>query len=273
MAVVKPTFPVLQRTNLLSYGIVGCWPMTEGTGRVTADISGNGNNGVFNDSSLVWVERPLGNAISWGATPSGTTYLQCKSGRILSGLSFWSIAAIFTSGGGGNAIYCERAASGNDILKLDFKAPYIDAPYVTYRNDAGNLLQTSPSGNYADSLPHVAIATCNNGAISVYVDGVVNNTGNATIGTMTDSGVQCTIGGDVQDGGAYWNGDISGVTLYNYCLTLSQVIAITGDMFAVARQRIKTPLKGSSTTTPTTWGYDNSFPHRASNDGVVLVPY
>ena len=23
----------------------------------------------------------------------------------------------------------------------------------------------------------------------------------------------------------------------------------------------------------TTWGYDNSFPHRASNDGVVLVPY
>ncbi|MHC4325139.1 MAG: hypothetical protein ACYSUX_12820, partial [Planctomycetota bacterium] len=48
----------------ISDGLVAYWPLDEGTGTTTADISGNGNNGTFVDAPA-WVSGKFGGALDF----------------------------------------------------------------------------------------------------------------------------------------------------------------------------------------------------------------
>src|SRR5207244_11060895 len=50
-------------------GLIGYWPLDEGTGTTTADSSGNNNNGIlWPNISPVWTSGKLGNALQFNAT-------------------------------------------------------------------------------------------------------------------------------------------------------------------------------------------------------------
>ena len=48
MAIVKPSLPVLDRSNPISKGIMGAWPMYEATSETIHDVGGRGHDGFQN---------------------------------------------------------------------------------------------------------------------------------------------------------------------------------------------------------------------------------
>ena len=142
-------------------------------------------------------------------TNNGSTHgWEVKNGSILSGRSEWTIAAVVaipsgaTTSGSGRAIYCERAASGNDITKLDFGPNNTTNMAVVWRNTAGNLINPSPSGDSRNSRQSVFSASLswapNTTTIRNYIGGGLSRTDTVGASNVTQSNAskRCTIGYD-----------------------------------------------------------------------------
>ena len=68
-------------------GLVGFWPMPEGSGNKTFDLSGNGNTGTF-VSGATWTSGKFGFAANF---PTAGDYVNCGASTLLKmGLSNWS---------------------------------------------------------------------------------------------------------------------------------------------------------------------------------------
>jgi len=121
-----------------------------------------------------------------------------------------------TIGGSGNAIYCERGSSGNDIYKLEWiysgagELPNTLAAAFVYRNDGGTILQKRISANGLNNNTLVASAIVKTGTNhAVYVDGRINSeTFGSSSTAFTDATVESWIGGDKRVSDAFWNGSI-----------------------------------------------------------------
>lgn len=142
-------------------------------------------------------------------TNNGSTHgWEVKNGSILSGRSEWTIAAAVaiptsaTTSGSGRAIYCERAASGNDITKLDFGPNNTTNMAVVWRNTAGNLINPSPTGDSRNSRQSVFSASLswapNTTTIRNYIGGGLSRTDTVGASSVTQSNAskRCTIGYD-----------------------------------------------------------------------------
>lgn len=147
-------------------------------------------------------------------------YVLVKSGRILSGLTNWWIDITFkrantSINSSGEALYAERAGSGNDILKVDLfgDSGNIGKVGLTYRDTAGTLTQIRTTTTYNDGVTHRMTISKIGTAIVITVDGV-QTPGTLTAGdTFTNSGVESRIGSDRGDGGAYFEGIIDDLQL------------------------------------------------------------
>jgi len=67
MTWIKPTQPYLRRGDPLNQGVVGCWPMSEGCGPDTRDISGRGNHATLVNGPTR-VMTAMGRAIRFAST-------------------------------------------------------------------------------------------------------------------------------------------------------------------------------------------------------------
>lgn len=202
------------------------------SGASVTDYSGSGNTGTIT-GALANPSGALGQALSF--TVSGlTNYVTAKNGRILSGdsaltMSAW-IKTTATNNANGRAIYGERAASGNDILKLDSFVNGIcpSSVLLTIRNDAGTVLQgaCATSKPVNDGKWHFVAITVNGTAVVTYVDGIQRNTGNWTGGTtFTNASVQSRIGSDIVDTlNTTGTGVIDNVELFSSAVSAAQVM-------------------------------------------------
>lgn len=66
MPLAKPVSPVLQRDLPLARGLVGAWPLSEGSGTVVRDLAGR-NHGTI-QGGAPWVRGPFGSALSFNGT-------------------------------------------------------------------------------------------------------------------------------------------------------------------------------------------------------------
>jgi hypothetical protein len=226
----------LDGADPINQGLAGWWPHDEAAGGRIRDLSPFARN----------ASNPLSRA--FGITGRYAVYAgtgtQVRSGRILSGLPNWSIVARFrntmANNSGGHAIYAERAASGNDILKLDFgsgSAP--NGAEVIIRNTAGTLLLGTPSTTVVnDGQWHTVIATLNGTAVLLFTDGRLESTSTWSGGnTFTNSGVASTIGSDLGDLNANYTGDMSHVRIWARTLSLGEVQRISRDPWAGTARR------------------------------------
>src|SRR5947209_4114051 len=89
---------------------------------------------------------------------SGTQYVTFGSNYILGTLTNASVTMYIKnsslSGGSGGALYCERAASGNDIWKLQTIGSTNTGLEFTHRDDAGTLDQPSETCTINDNAWH-----------------------------------------------------------------------------------------------------------------------
>lgn len=135
-------------------------------------------------------------------------YVLAKSGRILSGLTNWYIKIYFrtiVSGAQSKSLYCERASTGNDILKVDYINPSLGEIGLTYRDDAGTLNQIYTTGgkNYSDGKLHYIEIIKTGTAVVINTD-LESTSGTLTAtNTFTDASVESRIASDKGDTGAW----------------------------------------------------------------------
>ena len=227
----------VRRGHPLNQGCVAWWltlPHTQGTAtwfdlmgsyHGTLTNMGNANNG--------WrpTHRPggFGDVLFDGVVTTGG-YVQCRSSAILAGKSNWAIAAwvrsTATPAGYGQTIYGESiSGGGNDIFKMEALATGGTKGFtLTYRNDAGTLLQVVGPTAINDGAWHRGVAVYSGSTISVFRDGLLDATGTWTNPNTFTGAIQSRIGSDAGDPSAFFLGSIEGVKLW------------TGNLLAISNQ-------------------------------------
>lgn len=178
-----------------------------------------------------------------------------SSGPILGGLTNLSLMAQWieptTTRGGGYAVYSERAASGNDILKLEVGDSFNPGSVgITYRNDGGTLLQFECDNQGLNSsiiqpgntgqlatLCWVKVGTAwttyfwyqtmGGGVTGTLVDTFTSTT---TFGSSSDAftnaGVECWVGNDKADTASIMPKSIFWVLGWNRGITMAEARSI-----------------------------------------------
>ncbi len=218
----------------LTAGLVGGWFFTIGGGKQVPNIVAAPSYATLDANVTRGMSIGTPAAI-WTTGTSGIVATQ--SGPLLGGRPNWSIVArmyLPTIGGSGRAIYCERAASGNDILKLDYQGNNGDQLDLTYRNDSGTLIQLA-SANIHDGRPHDVAGTKRGTDCRIYIDGFQVNQGTfgSSSDAFTDAGLASRIGADAGDSNAYWLGSIYYVLVYNRTLSQVEIQEIGAEPYAI----------------------------------------
>lgn len=233
MPILVPTRPaILDRTNPLARGLVGYWPMVEGTGGIITDISGNGNTGTI--TGATWQSSPMGNSLFFDGSTATVmlnangvyTNAQAKAngwtwyavvmlhpdwaehfGTALAGSRHWITTGNLPGGG----IRAYSVAADNYC----FQAQVYDGAYRTVLNDVLSL------GLSDISVPHhVAALLTADGVLDCYVDGVPSG---ASYDTVNMASLYSTTNSEISSTADEWGGSVIALMVYNRGLTASEI--------------------------------------------------
>jgi len=216
-------------------GLVGYWPLDEGTGTTTADLSGNGSNGTFVDAPA-WVTGKFGGALDFDGSNDA---VNCGNQSVLDfgtgdfTISCWvnvgaqdNDEAIFGKGDRGGTVYFLKIrddGSGDIKLRLDDGSTQLDP-------DTDDHAGLYTAGQI--DLWHHLVAMRRNPKIHVYVDGVddtgVTGHGDSDIPAGYDlsaTSLHNAYIGAVEDTplGRFFDGSIDDVAVWNRALTPEEV--------------------------------------------------
>ncbi|MHC4168423.1 MAG: PA14 domain-containing protein [Planctomycetota bacterium] len=202
---------------------VAYYPLDEGTGTVATDASGNGHHGTLRGSPA-WVAGKNGQALEFPGTSGNNVDLGTwdpSDGTDQLSFAFW-VRWNGQTGEWQGMISKRNSWNPAPIGEMRWFFE-INANTSTLwfgrRNDGG------PGGIGNPPLPegewqHLAI-TCDGATAIMYRDGVQANSGDFTLGSMTDAGL--SIGSGYAGGGGPFNGTIDDVRLYNHALSADEV--------------------------------------------------
>jgi hypothetical protein len=142
-------------------------------------------------------------------------------------------------GSGGNAIYSERAPTGNDIYKLSLTAltgPTLNAEF-TYRNDGATLLQQRAVISGYNDGRQLAVAAVKNGtAHSVYCESISSTgTFGSASSAFTNANIQRRLGSDAADVTSAWNGQILLVVGWSRALSVFEIAEVKANPWQLFR--------------------------------------
>jgi len=158
----------------------------------------------------------------------GPTYLAKSPNWTIYGLA--SLGNTTSTAGAG--LYCERAGSGNDIIKVDWTSPVAQ---LTLRNDAGTIAQPSVglSNNFGyHSFVGTKFGNGGSSNLILYLDNVTGAANWTGTDSYTDALVP-TIGYDFADSSGGWPGPIVIVAVWNRVLSPVEVFQLSSDPFAM----------------------------------------
>lgn len=203
-------------------GLVGYWPMDEGTGTVAQDLSGNGNNGT------------LVNGPAWGPGKVGSgalifnnsnTYIQLATFAPLAinskTISLWANPTgvqsynMILSDGNGN-YYVTFSGTG------DMFASYINGSSVQISNVIASGVVSAGTWGYYTFVYNVSGA---NVTIQAYKNGQLVGTQSRVDGYAAISGSTFYIGA-LQPAANFFNGSLDDVRVYNRALSAAEVQAL-----------------------------------------------
>lgn len=233
--------PGLRHDSALKVG--GVYSFGVGTSAFGASMSAPGtdrNNGIVLRSGQLL--GPLQNSTVVAIARTTAAYLYGTNGVESDGLI----------GSSGNALYCERGSSGNDIYKLGLAGLGDTVPAVefTYRNDGATLLQQRVTKLVNDGSSHFYAATKAGTSHSVFVDNL-RSTGTFGSGStaFTDASNQMRIGSDQGDAQASWNGFIDVVMGWSRALSDAEIKSLSDNpwqIFAPQARQIWVPTGGGA---------------------------
>ncbi|RYD50070.1 MAG: LamG domain-containing protein [Verrucomicrobiaceae bacterium] len=222
------------RAQIMALGPLSYWRQGELSGN-PIDETGN-YNGVIGGT----VTRGLSSALMGDSNSSygyNAGYIEIAS-PILGAASEYTVIAFMkgsqTSVSGGKAIYCERGATGNNIVKIEYArstpTAATNVACVTLRGDTtGTLLQfhdTLLTYNIKDGNWHQIALVRSGTSVSLYVDGKLAGTGTFTGTTYSNSGRVTRIGSDRADSSANLVGGVDEVSVFNHALSGAQIASL-----------------------------------------------
>lgn len=205
------------RKTVSNSGLVGYWPLNEGTGTVAGDSSGNGNVGSI--SGATWTEGKRGKALSFDGTSNCVSLGTSSTLRPQDGTySAWiKLSSLPSDGNVGGDIFSNYSGNSKGMFLSVLSNGYLH-------------LRPHPSGNvnstYALSTGrwyHV-VGQIEGSATRLYINGVLDN---SSTGTYTPpDGMNASIGCWVDAAGFYFPGVIDDVRIYNRALSAAEVAAL-----------------------------------------------
>lgn len=231
--------PYFDLQNPLAQGCVGAWCFNKSwyNGLIAYDQTSR-NNGLL---------TAMDPATDW--TPQGLDFdgvndhVVVRDDKILAEEFASTVIVVFkttaVARSGGRSIYAERAASGNNIWKLDSLDPSSpNSVFFTHRNDGGLLTRIRTTKIINDGIIHAVAMTKFGKAIKIYVDGVLDASG--TLGgsdTFTNAGIESWLGGDRGDSNANYVGKIANFAIWDRRLIADEIAQLAADPLRLFRRK------------------------------------
>lgn len=231
-------FSIGSQDNLLNVGLVGYWPMEEGSGNRMLDQSGNNLHATIQDTrNIAWVEGQQGRAISLPGNIGRfgvVTHQPVLNIPNALTLAAWVRPSQLNRG----TIFSKSAGNGFELW-LDING---NVEFRLNRGSNGGTYRLVSNFNYGNSLNqwiHVA-ATFDGTTSTIYINGeedisrtyapftIGTSSGNLTLGSM----------GDIQR----WSGDLDELRLYNRALNKNEILLLMGE---VPTSESNTPTSGN----------------------------
>jgi hypothetical protein len=220
--------PILGRqidwSHPLSKGIVAFWLMNEGAGNQVYDLSGNGIDGTFSGSGLVWEPGKFGPSINGDAAD----YIDCGSPVILKGWTQCSVVSwIYIPG---------NSVTANDYA-FDWWGGGLDIGYF--------------GSNTSEDVTFVLKDDGQTSYVSRYIDAFVNNPGwHQMVGTLDGTTLRTYVDTIIGGVTAVWSGmiettptpnmmlcdavdNIDHVYIYNRALSVSEIQQLYREPFSM----------------------------------------
>lgn len=204
-------------------GLVGYWPLNEGSGSTVLDASGNGNAGQV--SGATWTTGRLGRGLSFSGSSSTVNLgkpvvvtsrsFTVAAWVLLTDLSSWH-TAVSQDGGNVSGFYLQLTSSGQFAFSL-----------VNSDSTGAATVRATSTFNPAANTWYHLVGVYNQAAnqISLYVNGAAQST--QTVPAAWNATGQTVIGRARWGGSVdYWPGSIDEVRLYNYALSAAAVTAL-----------------------------------------------
>ncbi|MGJ8653406.1 MAG: LamG-like jellyroll fold domain-containing protein [Opitutaceae bacterium] len=201
-------------------GLVAHWTFDEGSGSVTtADITGNGHDGIISNTS--WVSGYQNHGLAFNGTSSQVTNIDSAfsslSDQITISLWAYGDSSLPTVS---SIIYAVNS-SGNRVLNVHL--PYSNGTIFWDAGDSGfdRISKAAVAAEYKGSWAHwVFTKNATTGVMNIYRNGSLWHSGTGNTKTMTGI-TAATIGSNIA--GAYYTGNIDDVQLYDIELDATEV--------------------------------------------------
>lgn len=216
--------------NGVNFGLVGWWPLNEGTGTTTRDFSGLAQTGNFTNSPA-WTNGIIGKALAFNGTSS---YVNLPSATFGTSITIacwmrrpWTSVAKYTPAfavGYNSTAGIALLGTGSDTaywLSRDFFAT------GNGYNDGQTPVVSAAPGTLADDTWHHVAAVLSSTVSIIYFDGVALSSRTNRVANVTAITAQPKIGGSTLT--SDWNdGLIDDMRVYNRVLTAAEIKQLYG---------------------------------------------
>jgi len=206
-------------------GLIAYWPFDEGTGAVTADISGSNFKGTFSNNPM-WVPGVIGSAVRFNATDNANDN---DDPRIIVGRNFNVAGVPYTVTAWVNptdfadwrAILSKRDRYAASMMRFDLGLARGTGRVYTNSSRSYLMFSYAPPAN---TWTHLAIVASSSGT-QLYVNGVLVQT--MAVMNLGDSATANTVIGGTGEGSGGDNDPFKGmldeIRVYNRALSASEV--------------------------------------------------
>ncbi len=205
--------------------ILGAWLLDEGTGDITLDASGNGNDGTLM-SAPNWVAGHFGNALEFNGSSS---YVNCGNAEALNtdvfSVSFWCY--IPSTQGWNHMISRGEHHGGGNPGAVNWGVMMYDGQETILYETYNDTVKPSLSVNTTTGEWHHVVATHDGATMQLYHDGQLAGA-TSTAGILLDENLPFIIGAQSRASGPsdYFDGSIDEVGYFNAILALEDIEAI-----------------------------------------------
>ncbi len=199
-------------------GLIGYWPLDDGTGTAVRDVSGNGNNAGWSSGSSSYIGGKVGPyAALFNAT---TTRIQRNSIPVTSfTAALWANAFTLTGA------FTEPLLSSEVYASTGFRLGVGGTHYVNFwsNEDGGTLRLNSSSTLNANTWYHIVVTyDAVAGVGTMYINGLLAGVATGTVITPITGTLYIGLVGGYNS----WTGPIDDVRLYSRVLSPAEVMAL-----------------------------------------------
>ena len=204
-----------------SYGLIGWWPLTEGSGTTAYDSSGSGDNGTWFGTQA----SPSSTYYATGLTYPNAGYFDGSADYVVNSTATinysttFSISAWFETTTSTGAI---AGGHGHNFLRISGSKLQGD---TDFQSGSWPSYVVTGKTSISNSVWHLGVFVVNGLNLSLYLDGKLDNTANQSDTSFAGSGTGFYIG-QISSAAQYFQGQIADVRIYNRVLSAAEIAAI-----------------------------------------------